>query len=352
MKDRILEGKGSSVRFERFGGPDVLTIYDVPIRRVSPEEVFVEVRVAAVNHLDLDERAGTSGFAINAECQLGREGAGIIVDVGSNVRGLQIGDRVMINAYPPCSMCDRCMAGEINICEHPRRPGIDVPGTYSKYFITTASGVTNLPETVSFEQAACLQLSFGTAWHGLLTRGALQVGETVLITGAGGGVGSAALELASLAGAEVIAAAGSPERRDLARSRHAAHVVNSSDPLNLAENVLSITKGKGVGLIFDASGGRLLEIATRVLRVGGRYVVYGAHEAEYANLNLLDWFRNYSTLIATRGFRHDEIQKVLAAAAVGRISVPISRQLPLADASTAHRLLQDRQVSGKVVLLP
>ncbi len=340
------------VRFDEFGGPDVLRLVDLTRPRPGPGRVVVAIVAAAVNHLDLDERSGTSGFHVNPEGQLGREGAGTVVEVGEDVTDVVPGDRVIVSAYPGCYTCAFCRRGRINLCTRPRRPGIDIPGTYASHMVVPQHGLFRLPDSVSFAAGACLQLAHGTAWHGLLDRARVSPGDSVLITGAGGGVGSAAVEVAALAGATVIAAASTEQRQAVARDKGAHLLVHSGDPADLADQVHAVTEGEGVDVVFDATGGPVFAQIPRLLRTGGRYVLYGAHGQETGTLDLIGLFRSYGQIIATRGWLPHDMERVLQAAAAGHLSPVIARELPLSEAGVAHRILAERAVAGKLVLIP
>lgn len=341
-----------AVRFDTPGPPAVLTLRTVAKPSIRADEVLVDIKAAAVNHLDLDERAGVSGFAVTETGQLGREGAGVVTEVGEAVTGWAIGDRVVVSAYPPCGACQYCRLGLINICANPRRPGIDVPGTYADQLAVPANGLFPLPAGVDFDAGACLQLTFGTAWHGLLTRAQLRPSESILVTGAGGGVGSAAVQVARLAGAHVIAAASSDRGRELASRCGADATIDSRTIDTLLEGVRAETAGTGVDVIFDAAAGEVMAHAAEGLKPGGRYVLYGAHGGESVTLDAIGVFRRYMHIIATRGWLLSDMDAVLAAAADQRIHVPIHQRLPLPAAAAAHEALAARRVAGKVVLIP
>ncbi|GAA2122606.1 zinc-binding dehydrogenase [Nocardioides bigeumensis] len=342
----------TAVRFTAPGPPSVLRPVTVLETGPSAGEVLVEIRATAVNHLDLDERDGTSGFDVTPTGQLGREGAGVVSELGPGARGWRVGDRVIVSAYPPCGSCPPCGRGWINVCERPRRPGIDTPGTYAESLVVPDRALFALPDDVDLAQGACLQLGFGTAWHGLLTRGRLRAGETVLVTGAGGGVGSAAVQVARLAGARVVAAASTVARQELARDCGADAVVDSGTVEILAAEVREVTGGAGVDVVFDAAAGEHLRVLIDLLRVGGRYVLYGAHAGQHAGIDALALFRQYVEIVASRGWQLPDIRGVIDAVEVGRLRTRIDRQLRLSEAAQAHELLARRQVTGKVVLIP
>jgi len=340
-----------AVRFDRFGPPEQLTLRDVADPEPPPGQVVVRVHAAAVNHLDLDERAGASGFALHAEHQLGREGAGEVVATAADVDAGWIGRRVLVSAYPPCGTCQWCGRGLINVCARPRRPGIEVPGTYAERVAVPVSGIIPVPDGVPDDQASSAQLGLGTAWHALLRRGGLQAGDTVLVTGAGGGVGSAAVQVAAYAGAMVIAVARHPLRRQLAAELGAGALVDPTDgPVD--EQVRGITHGAGVDIVLDAVGGDFLDTGIACLRPTGRYVLYGAHGGERPAVDLIGLFRSYGAVVASRGWTLEDLERVLRGMDEGRLRVVIGRRLPLADATTAHRLLAAGDVVGNLVLQP
>jgi NADPH:quinone reductase-like Zn-dependent oxidoreductase len=338
-----------AVRFTDFGAPEVLVVQDVPTPSCAPDGVLVKIAAAGVNHLDLDERAGISGFAVNAEHQLGREGAGTVVEIGTDVEPSWLGRRVIVSAYPSCGECRTCQRGLTNVCERPRRPGIDVAGTYAEIVAAPVSGLFPLPDEVSFAAGACLQLGFGTAWHAMFTRGALRPGQTVLVTGAGGGVGSALVQLGALAGAEVIAVASSAERRTLATELGARTALEHGP--DLPELVRAATGGKGVDLVVDGAGGGFLAQGIASLRSGGSYVLYGAHGGEQVEVDLISIFRSYTSLIASRGWLTEDMRQVIDTIARGRITVPV-QEMALDAAAEAHRALDERRLAGKIVLRP
>lgn len=339
-----------AVRFSDFGAPEVLRYADFPDPECPPDGVLMRLAAVAVNHLDLDERAGTSGFQVHESHQLGREGAGTVVEVGRDVDRSWLARRVVVSAYPPCGTCSECQRGLINVCRRFARPGIDVPGTYAELVAAPVRGLFALPDAVDLDAAACLQLGLGTAWHATLRRGALRPGEVLLVTGAGGGVGSAAVQVGALAGADVIAVASTPEKRALAIDL-GARVALEPGP-DLVGQVMEATSGAGADLIADAGGGPFVQQALSMLRPAGRYVLYGAHAGERTELDLIALFRTYTSLIASRGWLLEDMHDVIREVSRGRLRVHVGHRLELADAARAHQLLADRAAVGKVVLHP
>lgn len=185
------------------------------------------------------------------------------------MRNLRPGDRGMVSAYPQCGRCENCLRGGTHLCTDPRRPGIDRPGNYAEFIAVRQDAAVPLPPEVGDDEAACAQLSFGTAFHALIRRGGLRAAETVLIAGAGGGVGSAAVQVAKLSDAVVSAAAGSREKLDLARGLGADAVVNYRAE-DLTEAVRTATRDRGVDMVLDGIGGEFLRAGVACLRQGGR----------------------------------------------------------------------------------
>src|SRR5579871_5059631 len=163
-----------AVRFHEYGGEDVLRLDDVPTPEAGPGQVVVQVRSCAVNHLDLDFRAGVSRIPLTLPHILGMETAGIVADVGLGVATVQRGDRVMTICDIVCRACHFCTTGRDNMCTDALRPGWNAPGGYAEYLCVPAYGVVPLPDTVSDDAAAVLQISCGTAWHMLIGRGHLR----------------------------------------------------------------------------------------------------------------------------------------------------------------------------------
>lgn len=339
-----------AIRFEAFGPPTVLQAVTVPDPEPREGELLVQIHASAINHLDLDERAGVSGFQVHAEHQLGREGAGVVIAVGAGVDSQMVGRRVIVSGYRGCWRCRQCLQGRINVCENQTRLGIDIPGTYAELLAVPESGVFELPENVSFEQGACLQLGLGTAWHALIRRAELRAGETVLVSGAGGGVGSAGVQVAVLAGAQVIAVASTPERRKLALSLGATHAIARDQEIHT--KVMQLTDGRGVDVVFDGSGGSFLQTGLSVLDVDGRYVLYGSHAGDHSNVDVIAFFRSYGSLISSRGWLIEDMKAVISEVALGRLAVAVKHRWPLGAAALAHQEFESGHVLGKGVLIP
>lgn len=340
-----------AARFHEYGGPDVLRYEDAPDPVPGPGEALVRVRACGVNHVDLDRRAGISGFPHDLPFILGYEMAGDVVALPAGVASPPVGARVLVPYVIPCRRCLYCRTGRDNICAHSQRYGGTRPGGYAELVAVPADELIALPPGLSYEEAAATQLAFGTAWHMLLARGRLAVGETVLVNAAGSGIGSAAVQIAKLVGARVIASAGSDAKLARALALGADHVVNYRTA-DMARAVLDLTGGRGVDLVFEHVGGELFGHALRCLAVDGRIAICGAHGGGSVALDLLEVFRRQVQIIGSRIYTRQELLTVLELVGEGRLRPVVHAVLPLAEAAEAHRMLERREQFGKVILRP
>ena len=197
--------------FRRHGGPEVLEYADVPEPQVRANEVLVQVKACALNHLDIFARNGLPGIEIPLPHTLGNDIAGVVKDVGSLAGWVKVGDEVMIHPGVSCGHCDACLSGRDNLCREYDIIGYRRDGGYAEFVAVPGVNVFPKPSNLTWEQAAALPLVTVTAWHMLVTRANVQPGEDVLVHAAGSGVGSIAIQIAKLRGARVTATASSDE---------------------------------------------------------------------------------------------------------------------------------------------
>ncbi|HEY6043196.1 MAG TPA: alcohol dehydrogenase catalytic domain-containing protein, partial [Anaerolineae bacterium] len=199
------------------GGVDKLTLTDLPKPAPGVDDVVINVKTVALNHLDLFVRQGLPGLKLEFPFTLGSDIAGVVADVGTHVEGLTPGQRVTINPGWWDTTCEYCRAGEECLCVDFKIFGEHLPGGYAEYMRVPARNVLPIPDDMPFEEIVAAPLAFLTAWRALITRAQVRPGEDVLITGVGGGVASAAVQIARLAGARVFATSSSNEK--LARAK-------------------------------------------------------------------------------------------------------------------------------------
>jgi NADPH:quinone reductase-like Zn-dependent oxidoreductase len=225
--------------FWKHGGPEVVEIADVPHPQVGPGQVFMAVRATALNHLDLWARRGLPGLEFEFPHIGGSDIAGIVEEVGDGVEGLAPGTRALVNPSLWCGSCDWCLIGE------------HVRGGFAEFAVVPATNVLPIPDDLSFEEAAAVPLVYQTAWRGLVSRGKLEAGESVLVTGASGGVSTAAIQIAKHIGATVFAVTAGPEKAARVRELGADHVFDRLES-DFAKEVWKATDKRGVDMAFDS----------------------------------------------------------------------------------------------------
>lgn len=337
--------------FHTFGGPEVLVSEEAPTPVPKAGEALVRVRAVGINHVDLDHRAGTSRIPVRFPHILGREFAGEVAAL-NGASDFKEGDRVWITCRIPCRQCEFCLAGRDNLCVQEGYFGLDIPGGYAEYVCVPIANLNALPSQVSFENAAAAQIAFGTAWHVLISRGGLQAGQTVLIQAAGSGIGSAAVQVAKLAGAgAIITTASSEKKLEHAKALGATHLINYSRE-DFPARVMEITAGRGVDVVMEHIGGAVFTRSLQCLARGGIIVTVGAHAGEVVEFDIIPFFRKELRLAGSKNAPVLELRKVMGLVADGRLKPIIHKAFPLAQAAQAHRVVDSRDFFGKVVLVP
>jgi NADPH:quinone reductase-like Zn-dependent oxidoreductase len=338
-----------AVRFHTYGAEDVLVLDRVPLPLCGPNEALVAVEACGVNHVDLDIRSGVSRFNIAFPHILGREIVGRVVAVGQTANEAWLGKRILVSPHIACGRCRYCAGGRTELCEQRQLPGVTLPGGYAEYAAAPVDALIPVADRFDAAEAASVPVAFGAAWHALIGRGSLRVGETALIMGASGGVGSAAVQVAAKAGAFVLAVVGSDKKAEGMRGLGASASINHhSEPL--VPTVMELTGGAGVDVVLDLVGGHLFQQGLQCLCRGGRLVVAGAHGGEKETLDLIELFRNERCVIGTGAPSPNELESVLALVEAGALVPVIAEVVDLAEAGHAHRVLAERRSVGKVVL--
>ena len=323
----------------------------MPTPEPGPGEALIRVRACAVNHVDIDMREGTSRLPLTLPHTLGFEIAGEVVALGDGVDGVAVGDRVAPLYQIHCRECEWCRRGEHMHCERISMLGVQSPGGYAEHAVVPAWALIPLPESLSFEQGAAIQTTFGTVWHALVTRVGLTEGKWVLVNAAGSGVGTAGIQVAKLLGARVIASAGSDEKLERARGLGAEATVNYRSE-NLAARVRDLTDGRGVDVVMESVGGDVLTGSLAALAKNGSVVTVGAHAGEVVPVDVILLFRHQWSVIGSVRATADELRHCIDLVAGGQLSPVIHATLPLDRAADAHRILEERRQFGKVVLVP
>ncbi len=340
-----------AVAIRAHGGPEVVRVEDLPDPSAGPGKAVVKVRAAALNHLDIWVRRGWPGLKLAFPHVLGSDVAGVVESVGPGVTAVKPGDEVVVNPSLGCGRCERCLSGQENLCRTFAILGEHVSGGQAERLAVDVRNLLPKPANLSFDQAAAVPLTFMTAWHALVARAQVKLGETVLVHAAGSGVGVAAVQIAKLIGAQVIATAGSDAKLEKAKALGADHVVNYESQ-DFALEVKKLTEGRGVEVVFEHVGKKTWEKSILAAGIGGRIVTIGATTGHDPLTDLRHvFFRQLSILGSTMGTA-GELAQVLRFVSEGKLRPVVDRVLPLADAMKGQALLAERAQFGKIVLVP
>jgi NADPH:quinone reductase-like Zn-dependent oxidoreductase len=340
-----------AVIFKQHGGPEVLEYADAPDPAINANDVLVEVKACALNHLDIWARRGMPGIKIPLPHILGNDIAGVVREVGDLVSHVHAGDEVMLQPGFSCGHCAECLAGRDNLCREYDILGYGRDGGYAQLVAAPAVNVIPKPPSLSWEQAAALPLVTVTAWHMLVTRAAVQPGENVLVHAAGSGVGSVGIQVAKLRGARVIATASTDEKLAKARELGADEVVNYSQE-GWPKEVRRLTNKQGVDVVFEHTGADTWAGSISSLRTNGRLVTCGATSGYAAQTDLRQVFYRHITILGSFMGSKAELLEAMKFIESGKIRAVVDQTLPLAEARRAHELLEDRAQFGKLVLVP
>jgi NADPH:quinone reductase-like Zn-dependent oxidoreductase len=333
------------------GGIDGLKYMDLPDPKPGPNEVVIRVRACALNHLDVWLRIGIPAYKLELPHVPGSDVAGEIVALGEGVTNFKVGDKVIVNPNLTCGECEWCRMGEDSMCQSFGIFGAKCWGGYAEYAKVPARNLIPMPENLTFEQAAAFPLTFLTAWHMLITRAGLKPGERVLVVAAGSGVGVAAVQIAKLAGAFVIATAGTDEKCEKVKALGADAVINHSRE-DIAEKVRELTNGRGVDVVFEHVGPAVFEQCLRSLAKGGRLVTCGATTGPTASFDIRFLFSRQLSVIGSMMGRTSELLTIVRLVGEGKLKPVIDRIFPLAEVAKAHEVLENRNFFGKLVLVP
>ncbi len=335
--------------FHEHGDIDVLKYGDMDTPKPDASEVLVEVKACSVNHLDIWVRKGLPGLDLPMPHVGGSDIVGVVAEVGAGVSDVEVGARVVVdpNLYlgqRPWSDGDE---GEMHaiIGEHTR-------GGFAEYVVVPAHNLLPLPDHVEFEKAAAVPLVFLTAWRMVMGNAKVSAEDTVVVLGAGGGVASAAIQIAKLAGATVYATAGHPEKLEKAKQLDVDELINHREH-DFSKVTWKLTNKRGVDVIIDPVGGSdTLPKSVKALAKYGRYVTCGATTGATAEINVpLMFWKQIQLFGSTMGSRK-ELSDVLNLVWQGKLNPVVDQTLPLSEIKKAHELIESRDVFGKLVMMP
>jgi NADPH:quinone reductase-like Zn-dependent oxidoreductase len=315
----------------------------------GPGEVLIRIRASALNHLDIDVREGVSRFPVEPPFTPGVEIAGEIEEVGSGVDEWRAGERVIRFIMDTCGQCRFCRSGRESLCLAAGFISFSTGGGYAEKLSCSARQLVRIPDNVSFEDAAALQVAFATSWHMLFTRARLRPGETVMINSVGSGIGSAAVQLAHRAGAFVIGNASTDAKLERAKELGMDVGINHATE-DVVERVMEITDDKGVDVVYEHVGGELFQKGLDSLSKDGRLVICGGHSGEVVPFDIIPFFRMQRSIIGSFVYTKLEIEQCFDLAARGLIQPLVHATFPLEQAKEAMEMMERREHFGKIVL--
>jgi NADPH:quinone reductase-like Zn-dependent oxidoreductase len=335
--------------FDACGGPEKIHLAEVPKPAVGREEVLIQVKACSLNHMDLFVRQGPAAPGAKFPFWGLADVAGVVSEVGDGVGTCVPGDRVIVNPALSCGACEFCRAGEDSLCVDFKILGDEIPGGAAEYLAIPARNITPLPDDFEFEEAAAVPLVFLTAWRALTTQAQLKLGEDVLILGASGGVASAAIQIAKLAGARVFAVTSGPEK--VARTRElGADVVLDRNEVDFARETLRLTGDRGVDVVLENVGTPTWKQSLQCLARAGRLVTYGRTAGMLGETNIRELFVKQTRIIGTTMGNRREFDEVTRLVFERRLRPVIDEVYPLEALRAAHERLEAGAQFGKIVL--
>ena len=317
------------------GEPEILRLEEIPAPIPGPKEALVDMYAAAVNFPDLLTIQGKYQFRPELPFVPGKEGAGVVAAIGDGVTQVAVGDRVMVQV------------------EY---------GSFAEQAVVPEHECYIIPDDMGFDQAAAMGIAFQTSYFALVDRAQVQAAETVLVTGASGGVGIAAMQLAKVFGCTVIAGLTSPSKEDVARENGADHVIDlSGDNLkeSVRDDIYALTDGQGVDVVIEIVGGEAFQGALRAVKFRGRLVVVGFTSGVIPEMRTnYVLLKNIAVTGVDRGqyrdrepeWMHRAQDEIFRYCVEGKVSMPVQAHFAMEDYIKAFDVIRNREIRGKVVL--
>jgi len=329
------------------GAADAFILREVPVPECGDDDLLVEVAACGVSFRDVVERNGTYRRDVQFPLIIGLEISGIVRAIGSRVAHFAMGDHVCSKAFSSCGFCPLCRSGRETTCKQ-RRP---VRGGYGQYTALPQDAWVKVPQRVPFTASCSLGPACGVALNAVRDVAHVQIGETVLVTGATGGVGLPSVQIARLAGARVIAVTRG-ESKVAALREAGAHEVVTTGEGGFAKDVRALTAGEGVDVVIDNVGSAVFHEAFDSLAVHGRYALVGQLSGEQTSINLARIFFKRAQILGVGSVSRQQLTDVVAMTAAGQLVPRIAAVLPLEEIAQAHRMVEEGKVVGRVVVSP
>ena len=326
-------------------------VRDVETPEAGPNDIVVKVHAAGLCGHDIAIMTGLLRRGVDHSVILGHEVSGTIAQLGSDVTGLSEGDAVVASLTAYCGTCDRCRSGLDYRCRSGSGVGHGVNGGLAEYVRLPATSVTVLPADLDLTGASLIACPIGVCVRAAKSVARISAGETTLVTGAGGGLGVHAVQVAGALGSQVFAATSSPEKLD-ALDRFAPGGSILGGELDFSELVLAFTEDQGADVVIDTVGSATFRSAIRSLSQYGRMVLLGEVEGNRTTLNLTDIMFRDAAIYGSTGASRPDIETAIAMVASGTVEPVVHAAMPLEDAGEAVRQVTSRQVTGRIALTP
>lgn len=341
-----------AVYFEAHGGLDVLRYGDLPDPSPAAGEVVIRVEAAGLNHNDIWARQGLPRIKVPLPHISGSDASGVVVEVGPGVVYPRVGDEVVVYPIQSCRVCHACLAGEELFCRDMEVWGFQTGpliGAFAQYARVQAAQCLPKPAHLTWSEAAVTSSAMLTVWRMLVTRTQTKPGEHVLIFGASGGTGTAAIQLTKAIGAVSIAVASSQAKAEFCESLGADHIIRS-DLHDVAREARRITQRKGVDVVFDHVGATTWQIGMDALRWGGRLVICGATEGFDAKVDLRHLWNKQLSLLGSHAGTHREWVQAMRLVEERALRPALTEVIGLQDLPDAQARMATRRTIGKIAV--
>ena len=336
------------------GGPEVMRLCDVPIPEMRPTDVLIRVESCGVCFHDVVTRNGVLRRGIKMPVIPGHEVSGVIEKIGPHVFGFKPGDRVTTTqSRHICGHCTYCRSSRETSCNDREFLGdIGLNGGYAEFVAVQQDGVCHIPQGVSFNQAAITSCAIGTELNAVRDVGKVKMGEKVLVTGAGGGLGVHGIQLARLAGAYVIAVTSSTEKQKIILENGAHEVLLVERGEDFSGAVKEATGGNGVDVVIDNVGSPTFEATRRSLAMGARWIFVGQVTGDFVKLNPAQLFMRDISILSAKSTSKRQLQDALDLVARGDIKPVITGEMSIENAAQAHSDVEAGRSTGRIILKP
>ncbi len=338
-----------AVRIHEHGNVNVLRYDEVPIPSITDDLVLVKIHTAAMNHLDIWVRKGIPGVPL--PCILGSDGAGEIVEIGSNISSYAVGDRMMIQPLTFCGTCKYCLSKKENYCDSWGILGENQNGTQCEYIAVSEVNLRPIPAHLSYEQAAAFSLVAQTAYAMLVRRAKINAGENIFVWGGTSGVGSMGIQISKALGCQVYTAVGNEEKAAVAKELGADHVADYTE-MDISKWMMDLTEGYGADVVMEHVGAATWKTSLAILAKGGRIVTCGATTGPIVNVDLRHLFYKQQTILGSTMGDMAAYDEALDMLNKKQIYPVIGKSFPMENIQEAHTYLENNRQIGNVVLIP